>query len=145
MIKLLENYPFEHYELLLHWCLKKTVTTKIWCLLPDIFLWLAAAFLMFILVSFGMLAFHPFLTRVWQFQLLTSEHFSKNNSATKDNTNESTECTQSSGQTYSGPQRTPVDRVTHDPCHHTYDAALTLFPIAGESNLPADKTEQHKA
>ena len=36
------------------------------------------------------------------FQFLTSEHFSKNNNITKDNTNKSTEM--SSGQTYSKPQ-----------------------------------------
>ena len=46
------------------------------------------------------LAFDSFPMK--EFQFLTSEHFSKNNNVTKDNTNKSTEM--SSGQTYSKPQ-----------------------------------------
>ena len=66
-------------------------------------------FSMFILLSFEILAFDSFPMK--KFQFLTSEHFSKNNNETKDNTNKGTEM--SSGQTYSKPQQNFVDQNTN--------------------------------
>lgn len=84
-----------------------------WCLLPATLGYWLLIFFTFILLSFGILAFYTFPTIEWQFQFLTFERFRKTNNATEDNTNKSTECTQSSGQSYSKSHQTFVDQSTH--------------------------------
>ena len=84
-------------------------------------------FSMFILLSFEILAFDSFPVK--EFQFLTSEHFSKNNNATKDNTNKSTEM--SSGQTYSKPQQTFVDQNTNATITKM-QSSPSPFTIAGD-------------
>lgn len=97
-------------------------------------------FFTFIVLSFGILASHTFPTRAWQFRLVTSEPFSKNNNAMGDNTDKSTECTQSSGQTYQSLNGLLWIRTPKSPLR-----SPSLLTTAGDLQLPVDKTEQQKA